>query len=97
MRKRLTIAAVATAATAVLGAGTAFAMTSAPAPAVQPVGNDVYACVNTAGGIGYLEFREPLPHACNPGLSLWHWPARVPPPASPAPSASATSRSSRQG
>jgi hypothetical protein len=78
------IVAAAALAVAAAGGGTAVAMAAtAPAPAVQPPATYVYACVNPAGGIGYLEFRGILPHACNPGLSLWRWPAVIPPPVAP--------------
>lgn len=91
MRARALIATAAAA--VVLGgasAAAAIAATSAPAPAGQPLGNWVYACVNAAGGVGYLEFREPLPHACNAGLSLWRWPAVIPPKPWPSPTATPT-------
>ncbi len=79
MRKRLTFAALATAAAAVLAGGTAYAVTSAAAPASQPVGNWVYACVKSTGAVDYLEFRGLLPHECKAGDALWRWPAVIPP------------------
>jgi hypothetical protein len=46
-------------------------------PALQDAsGRYVFACVNPAGGIDYLEFRAPLPHQCwFAGESLWYWDA----------------------
>ncbi len=46
-------------------------------PALQSTGSRyVFACVNPAGGIDYLEFRAPLPHQCwFSGESLWYWDA----------------------
>ena len=64
------IALGATVATAASGSGA-----STKAPALQS-GRYVFACVNSAGGIDYLEFRTPLPHQCwFPGESLWYWDA----------------------
>jgi hypothetical protein len=63
-------------------------------PALQS-GRYVFACVNSAGGIDYLEFRPPLPHQCwFAGESLWYWDA-VPlasatPTATPTPSSTPT-------
>src|SRR5271166_4346112 len=81
-----------------LGATIASAASSSspPPPAVQS-GHYVFACVNAAGGIDYLEFRQPLPHQCwFKGESLWYWdavPLQVPtatPSAWPTPTAAAT-------
>ena len=70
MRKQLLIAGAITA--AILGgSGVAYATVSSPA-ATQPVNAGVYACVNTKGGIDYLEFNAPIPHPCwFPGETLW--------------------------
>jgi hypothetical protein len=62
-----------------LGATIASAATGSSAstkvPALQS-GKYVFACVNPAGGIDYLEFRQPLPHQCwFAGESLWYWDA----------------------
>lgn len=56
-------AAAATASVLALGGGLAYAATGGP-PAQQLNDPDVYACVNPAGGIDYLEFHLPLPHPC---------------------------------
>jgi hypothetical protein len=69
----LTVAGIAlgaTVASAASGTGSA-----AKVPALQS-GRYVFACVNPAGGIDYLEFRAPLPHQCwFSGESLWYWDA----------------------
>jgi hypothetical protein len=90
MRARA-FAATAAAAVVLAGGGAvaAVAATSAAPPAGQPGSTYVYACVNPAGKIDYLEFRD-VPHPCwYAGESLWSWPARTPvtPPASPSPTA----------
>ena len=59
-------------------------------PALQS-GHYVFACVNSSGGIDYLEFRPPLPHQCwFAGESLWYWDAVPLASATPSPSATPT-------
>jgi hypothetical protein len=68
-----------TAAGIALGATIASAANSSrpKVPALQSTsGRYVFACVNPAGGIDYLEFRTPLPHQCwFAGEALWYWDA----------------------
>lgn len=82
--------AVATVAVAIAGVGVGARIASAAdngEPGSQPSGQYVFACVNRAGKIDYLEFRKPLPHQCwVSGESLWHW--AVAPASSPSPSPS---------
>ena len=64
MRHRKALAAtLLTAVLAGAGGGAALAAVTT-SPAAQVTDPDVYACVNPAGGIDYLEFRLPLPHRC---------------------------------
>lgn len=63
-RRRAALVAAAGLGLAVLGGGLAYAATSQGSPAQQLNDPDVYACVNQAGGIDYLEYRLPIPHAC---------------------------------
>ena len=92
MQKRTRAIAITTSMTVAgiaLGATIASAAGSSPAakvPALQS-GKYVFACVNPAGGIDYLEFRQPLPHQCwFSGESLWYWDAVPLETATPAPS-----------
>ncbi len=72
MRYRKT--AVAAALGAVLLGGTAALAAVTSSPAAQVTDPDVYACVNAAGGVDYVEFRLPLPHPCwYAGEQLWRW------------------------
>jgi hypothetical protein len=64
-----------------LGIGAVLGGTAAAAVALTSQGSapqvnspDVYACVNNAGAIDYLEFRLPIPHPCwRADESLWRW------------------------
>lgn len=87
MNLKVKIAAVAVAACGVLGGGVAYAaVASSPAPQVNSP--DVYACVNTGGGVDYLEFRLPIPHPCwFPSETLWRWSVNP----TPAPTVTSTS------
>lgn len=69
MRKRL-IALCGISAVVMMGAGGAAYAAASSGTAVQPP-EGVYACVNATGQINYLEFREPIPHACEYGDNLW--------------------------
>lgn len=90
MRARALIATAAAAVVLAGGGTAAVAATSGPPPAGQPGNVNVYACVNPAGKIDYLEFRD-VPHPCwYAGESLWHWTVSGPPAASPSPSATPT-------
>lgn len=75
MSRRAQLAVVAAAGALVLGASAATAAALAATGGAQQVtGPDVYACVNPAGGIDYLEFRLPIPHPCwHVGEQLWRW------------------------
>ena len=75
----LTVAGMAVGATITSAVGSPAALTAnsstVKVPALQS-GRYVFACVNPAGGIDYLEFRQPLPHQCwFAGESLWYWDA----------------------
>jgi hypothetical protein len=74
MRHRKALAAALFAA-ALAGAGGGAALAAVTSsPAAQVTDPDVYACVNPAGGIDYLEFRLPLPHRCwFANEQLWRW------------------------
>ncbi len=86
-RSRIAAAAAAAIALASLGTGIALAASSA-GPAPQLNNPDVYACVNQAGQIDYLEFRLPIPHLCwFASESLWRWSVNP----VPAPTVTATS------
>lgn len=63
-RRRAGLVAAGALALAMLGGGLAYAATGSSSPAQQLNDPDVYACVNQAGGIDYLEYRLPIPHAC---------------------------------
>jgi hypothetical protein len=69
----MTIAGIALGAT--VASAASGSSSAAKVPALQS-GRYVFACVNPAGGIDYLEFRQPLPHQCwFSGESLWYWDA----------------------
>ena len=75
----LTVAGMALGATITSAVGSPAALTAnsstVKVPALQS-GRYVFACVNPAGGIDYLEFRSPLPHQCwFAGEALWYWDA----------------------
>jgi hypothetical protein len=85
------VAGAAVVAVAGIGAGAvvASAVGRGPAPAAEPGGQYVFACVNKNGQIDYLEFRKPLPHQCSRSdETLWHWAISPMGSVSPSPSAS---------
>ena len=61
------------------------------APADQPTGGDVYACVSSDGKLDYLEFRSPTPHKCwKSDETLWDIAAAPDVSATPTPTVTAT-------
>lgn len=64
MIKRTRLAAAAAVVALLAGGGVAAYAATSTTPAQQLNDPDVYACVNPAGGIDYLEFHLPLPHPC---------------------------------
>jgi hypothetical protein len=90
----LTVAGIAVGATITSAVSSPVALTASTSkvkvPALQS-GRYVFACVNPAGGIDYLEFRQPLPHQCwFAGEALWYWDAVPLAVASPTPTATPT-------
>jgi hypothetical protein len=81
----MTVAGIALGAT--IASAATGSSTATKVPALQGSGQYVFACVNPAGGIDYLEFRQPLPHQCwFSGESLWYWDAVPLAGATPSPS-----------
>lgn len=78
-----------------LGTGFLVGGTAAAAVALTSQGSapqinnpDVYACVNSAGQIDYMEFRLPIPHPCwRADENLWRWSVNP----TPAPTVTSTS------